>query len=59
MENNNSSNAKTFEELRLKDQQIFVGETQDRRYVGSKETLGFVIWDAAQSFNINIFSKSL
>ena len=57
MENNNSaSNAKTFEELRLKDQQVFVGETQDRRYVGSKETLGFVIWDAAQSFNINIYS---
>lgn len=26
---------------------------QDRRYVGTKETVGFVLWDAAQSFNIN------
>ncbi len=57
---NSSSNAKAFEELKQLDklnlEQNFIGQTQDRRYVGSKETLGFVIWDAAQSFNINIFS---
>ena len=28
----------------------------DRRYVGTKETFGFVVWDAAQSFNINVYS---
>ena len=26
---------------------------ENRRYVGTKETVGFVLWDAAQSFNIN------
>lgn len=30
-----------------------VQKYQDRRYVGTKETVGFVLWDAAQSFNIN------
>ena len=29
---------------------------ENRRYVGTKETVGFVVWDAAQSFNINTFS---
>ncbi len=29
---------------------------ENRRYVGTKETVGFVLWDAAQSFNINTFS---
>ncbi len=58
MENQKLSNAAEFELLRQKmqEEQTFAGSTQDRRYVGSKETLGFVIWDAAQSFNINIFS---
>ena len=59
-ESSSSSNSKAFEELRqaqkLTEEQNFIGQTQDRRYVDSKETLGFVIWDAAQSFNINIFS---
>ena len=27
-----------------------------RRYLGSKETMGFVLWDAAQSLNINTYS---
>ena len=49
-----------FEELRLKQQQqdekTAAEGVPNRRYVGTKETLGFVIWDAAQSFNINIFS---
>lgn len=55
--NESNSNAKAFEQLRqMQEDQHFVNGTQDRRYVGSKETLGFVIWDAAQSFNINIFS---
>ncbi|MBQ7638753.1 MAG: MFS transporter [Clostridia bacterium] len=26
---------------------------ENRRYVGTKETVGFVLWDAAQSLNIN------
>ncbi len=29
---------------------------ENRRYVGRKETVGFVLWDAAQSFNINTYS---
>ena len=29
---------------------------ENRRYVGSKETFGFVMWDAAQSLNINTYS---
>ena len=29
---------------------------ENRRYVGTRETVGFVLWDAAQSFNINVFS---
>ncbi len=29
----------------------------DRRYVGTKETVGFVLWDAAQSFNINTYEE--
>ena len=60
MSNENKSNAKAFEELRQLQQQQEVknssSKTQDRRYVGTKETLGFIIWDAAQSFNINIYS---
>ena len=29
---------------------------ENRRYVGGKETMGFVLWDAAQSLNINTYS---
>ena len=29
---------------------------ENRRYVGTKETVGFVLWDAAQSFHINTYS---
>ena len=29
---------------------------ENRRYVGKKETFGFVLWDAAQSLNINTYS---
>lgn len=29
---------------------------ENRRYVGTKETVGFVLWDAAQSLNINAYS---
>lgn len=29
---------------------------ENRRYVGAKETVGFVLWDAAQSLNINMYS---
>ena len=54
------SNAQAFEELRLKQKQqeekSAAKKTQDRRYVGAKESVGFIIWDAAQSFNINIYT---
>ncbi len=54
------SNAKAFEQLRQMQRQreddAAIRKTQDRRYVGTKESVGFIIWDAAQSFNINIFS---
>ena len=30
---------------------------ENRRYVGTKETVGFVLWDAAQSLNINAFDE--
>ncbi len=29
---------------------------QNRRYVGNKETVGFVLWDASQSLNINTYA---
>lgn len=29
---------------------------ENRRYVGTKETVGFVLWDAAQSLNINAYT---
>ena len=29
---------------------------ENRRYVGGKETFGFVLWDAAQSLNINVYT---
>ena len=58
--NDLQSNAKAFEELRRMQQQreeaSVASKTQDRRYVGTKESVGFIIWDAAQSFNINIYS---
>ncbi len=47
------------------DNQNAAGESQEldtgyiyenRRYVGTKETVGFVLWDAAQSININEFN---
>ena len=59
MENNNfQSNAQAFEQLRKMQtqEQIFENQTLDRRYVAKKETFGFVVWDAAQSFNINTYS---
>ena len=31
---------------------------QNRRYVGRKETVGFVLWDAAQSFNERFTDRS-
>ncbi|MBQ5824546.1 MAG: hypothetical protein IIW48_07025, partial [Clostridia bacterium] len=55
-----NANAKEFERLKQQQQQEAeqkeAAKVQDRRYVGTKESLGFVIWDAAQSFNINIYS---
>ncbi len=30
---------------------------ENRRYVGTRETVGFVLWDAAQSLNINAFDE--
>ncbi|MBQ7100795.1 MAG: MFS transporter, partial [Clostridia bacterium] len=55
-----SSSRESYEQLRaLQEQQAekaAAEQVPNRRYVGTKETLGFIIWDAAQSFNINIFS---
>ncbi len=52
------SSAEVFEQLRANEHEedAAVKKFQDRRYVGSKETFGFVLWDAAQSFNINTYS---
>ena len=50
------ANAKAFEDLRKQDDTNEAKRMINRRYVGTKETLGFIIWDAAQSFNINIYS---
>ena len=59
--NEPNSNAKEFERLRQAEleqqKKADASKVQDRRYVGTKESLGFVIWDAAQSFNINIYSN--
>ncbi len=30
---------------------------ENRRYVGTKETIGFIVWDATQSFNINAYAN--
>jgi len=30
---------------------------ENRRYVGMKETVGFIVWDATQSFNINAYTN--
>ncbi len=55
-----SASAEAYAKLRKKQQEEEekkgAGRAINRRYVGSKETFGFVVWDAAQSFNINIFS---
>ncbi|MBR5496511.1 MAG: MFS transporter [Clostridia bacterium] len=55
-----SSNAEAFDKLRQSEQQkaqaVAAEKMPNRRYVNRKETFGFVAWDAAQSFNINIFS---
>ncbi len=61
MENNDtrSSNAKAYEQLRqVQEKQSENANIQvlDRRYANKKETFGFVVWDAAQSFNINVYS---
>lgn len=59
--NESNANAKEFEHIRqaelAEQQKSDAAKVQDRRYVGTKESLGFVIWDAAQSFNINIYSN--
>ena len=31
---------------------------QDRRYVGSRETAAYIMYDASQSLNINIFRRT-
>lgn len=48
---------KLIESARVEDSRANVEKYQDRRYVGTKETVGFVLWDAAQSFNINMYSN--
>ena len=55
-----SASKEAFEQLRNQqqkaDENAAAEQVPNRRYVGTKETLGFIIWDAAQSFNINIYS---
>ncbi len=55
-----SASREAFEQLREQqqkaDENAAAEQVPNRRYVGTKETLGFIIWDAAQSFNINIYS---
>ncbi|MBR6619736.1 MAG: MFS transporter [Clostridia bacterium] len=55
-----SVSKEAFEKLRGQQQEqnekAAAQQVPNRRYVGTKETLGFIIWDAAQSFNINIYS---
>ncbi len=59
-QNSQSASKDAFEQLRNQQQKLdekaAAEQVPNRRYVGTKETLGFIIWDAAQSFNINIYS---
>ena len=59
-QNSQSASKEAFEQLRNQQQKLdekaAAEQVPNRRYVGTKETLGFIIWDAAQSFNINIYS---
>lgn len=48
-DSNNTTQTQTGEELNTG----YIYE--NRRYVGRKETVGFVLWDAAQSFHIDTF----
>lgn len=53
------TNAKAFEDMRNSQDSENTNSANrllNRRYAGTKESLGFVIWDAAQSFNINIYA---
>lgn len=59
IKNETNTNATAFNDLRNNEgnaEQDVAKRVFNRRYVGSKESLGFIIWDAAQSFNINIYS---
>ena len=55
MKNTEDENGTQPEELFTKKQVDYV--YQNRRYIGSKETFGYVVWSAAQSFNINAYSE--
>ena len=43
-------------EERIYDQQDSAAAHKDRRYVGTKETVAYILYDIAQSFNINKYS---
>lgn len=43
-------------EVRVTDADGHSYVAENRRYVGRKETVGYVIWDMAQSFNINAYN---
>ena len=56
METNNNDGTKLDSgEQFTKEQVDYV--YQNRRYVGTKEVVGYVLWDMAQSFNINTYAQ--
>ena len=48
---------KTAVDVQLTDADGHSYVAENRRYVGRKETVGYVIWDMAQSFNINAYNS--
>lgn len=54
MENKPENEVSTQQEKFTAEQVGYV--YQNRRYIGTKEVVGYVLWDMAQSFNINAYS---
>lgn len=49
--------AQDLKEVRVTDAEGHSYVAENRRYVGRKETVGYVVWDMAQSFNINAYNS--
>ncbi len=54
MENKPGDEVSTQREDSTREQVDYV--YQNRRYIGTKEVVGYVLWDMAQSFNINAYA---